>query len=105
MLDRGVSDKKNYKSGNRLYKVIKRIIDLIICLMLFPLFVTISCILLFLNIFFNKGKIYFIQKRMGMHCKPFYAIKFRSMKSVDQIIRKYSDPLENRRTSSDIKRD
>ena len=44
--------------------------------------------------FFNKGKLYYVQKRMGKNCKPFYAIKFRTMKSVQNISRKYFDPLE-----------
>ena len=76
------------------FKFTKRIIDIFTCIFLIPLLVLITCMLLFLNFFFNKGKIFFLQKRMGKNCIPFYAIKFRTMKSVDAISRNYSDPIE-----------
>ena len=77
-----------------IYAVIKRLIDILISIALMPLLLFITGALFFLNAFFNNGKIYFIQKRMGKNCEPFFAIKFRTMKSTDIIKRKYSDPLE-----------
>lgn len=79
---------------NRSYWVSKRIFDLIISLMLLPLFVLMTLIIVFLNFFLNNGSVYFIQKRMGKNCEPFYAIKFRTMKKIDKIRRKFNDPLE-----------
>jgi lipopolysaccharide/colanic/teichoic acid biosynthesis glycosyltransferase len=76
------------------YKITKRLFDILICIVLFPFFLLVTFLLLFLNIFLNKGKIYFIQKRMGMNCKPFYTIKFRTMRDIKKIQRKYYDPLE-----------
>ena len=82
---------------NHSFWISKRIIDIIICVLLIPLFVFLSFFLLFLNLFYNKGSIYYFQKRMGRNCKPFYAMKFRTMKEVELIERKYSDPLETDR--------
>jgi lipopolysaccharide/colanic/teichoic acid biosynthesis glycosyltransferase len=80
--------------NNHSFWIFKRIFDLITCLFLLPFVIILTCILFFLNMFFNKGKIYFLQKRMGKDCKPFYAIKFRTMKNTTLIARRYSDPLE-----------
>ena len=77
--------------------IFKRASDVSISLLLLPLFILISIILLFLNIFYNKGTVYFIQKRMGKDCKAFNAIKFRSMTRIDSVSRKYYEPLEENR--------
>lgn len=72
----------------------KRIFDIFVCVLLLPLlFFTIVCLLI-LNFFYNKGPIFFIQKRMGIHCKPFNTIKFRTMRNIETINRQYFDPLE-----------
>ena len=86
--------KTSMVSKHRTFWVYKRTFDIGISLLLLPFLIFFSIILFLLNIFFNKGTIYFVQKRMGKDCKPFYAIKFRSMTKVDLVIRKYSDPLE-----------
>jgi len=83
-----------YSNGIYIYGVFKRLIDILISIALMPFLLFITFALFFLNVFFNKGKIFFIQKRMGKNCKPFFALKFRTMKSTDIIKRKYSDPLE-----------
>jgi lipopolysaccharide/colanic/teichoic acid biosynthesis glycosyltransferase len=76
------------------FRVIKRFFDLVISIILLPVLILISIFIFILNMFFNTGKTFYIQKRMGKDCKPFYAIKFRTMNSTNRIIRKYSDPLE-----------
>lgn len=57
----------------------KRLIDIIISLagliVAFPILL-LSAILLFFN---NKGNAFFIQKRPGLHGKPFNIIKFKTM--------------------------
>ena len=80
--------------GNKLFWINKRIFDIILSLLLLPLFFTIGIFLLFFNLFFNQGKLFFIQKRMGKNCEFFFAIKFRSMTSVKEITRKYDEPIE-----------
>jgi lipopolysaccharide/colanic/teichoic acid biosynthesis glycosyltransferase len=72
----------------------KRLFDLILSISLLPLLFVTTLTLVFLNIFYNKGPVFFIQKRMGKDCKPFYAIKFRTMRRSKKISRKYYDPIE-----------
>jgi lipopolysaccharide/colanic/teichoic acid biosynthesis glycosyltransferase len=83
--------------GNKLFWINKRIFDILLCLLLLPLLFIIGINLLFLNLFFNQGRLFFIQKRMGKNCKFFFAIKFRTMTNVKEITRKYDDPIETNR--------
>jgi lipopolysaccharide/colanic/teichoic acid biosynthesis glycosyltransferase len=89
--------KIKHKAGNKLFWLNKRIFDIIVSILLFPVFLITFCILLVLNFYFNPGKIFFIQKRMGKNCRLFYAIKFRTMSPTDKITRKFNDPLEKNR--------
>ena len=86
-----------YLYGNKLFWINKRIFDIILSLLLLPLFFTIGICLIVLNLFFNQGKLFFIQKRMGKNCDFFFAIKFRTMTHIDEITRKYDDPIETNR--------
>ena len=81
-------------SGGALFWGSKRLLDIIISLILLPAMILLTMIIYFLNILFNKGPLFFIQKRMGKNCKPFNAIKFRTMTVSDTINRQYTDPLE-----------
>ena len=83
--------------GNKLFWINKRIFDILLCLLLLPLLFTIGINLLVLNLFFNQGRLFFIQKRMGKNCHYFFAIKFRTMTNVKEITRKYDDPIETNR--------
>ncbi|MDB9877758.1 sugar transferase [Amylibacter sp.] len=86
--------------GNKLFWVNKRIFDIILSLLLLPVLFTIGIILIVFNPFFNRGRLLFIQKRMGKDCGFFFAIKFRSMTHVNEITRKYDDPIETNRITS-----
>ena len=83
--------------GNKLFWINKRIFDIVLSLLLLPLFFTIVICLLVFNLFFNQGKLFFIQKRMGKNCEVFVAIKFRTMAHVKEITRKCDDPIETNR--------
>jgi lipopolysaccharide/colanic/teichoic acid biosynthesis glycosyltransferase len=83
--------------GNKLFWINKRIFDIILSLLLLPLLFTIGIILLVLNLFFNKGRLVFIQKRMGKNCEFFFVIKFRTMTNIEKITRKYDEPIETNR--------
>ena len=72
----------------------KRIFDFFVSLLLLPLLFIIGIFILILNKFFNPGELLFIQERMGKNCESFYAIKFRTMTSIEKITRKYNDPIE-----------
>ena len=86
--------------GNRLFWINKRIFDIILSLSLLPLLFIIGIIILVFNLFFNPGKLFFIQKRMGKNCEFFFVIKFRTMTHVQEITRKYDDPIETNRITS-----
>ena len=90
-------ENSHYLYGNKLFWTNKRIFDIILCLLLLPLLFLFTIILLVFNQFFNKGTLFFIQKRMGKGCSVFFAIKFRTMSHVEEITRKYDDPIETNR--------
>ena len=79
---------------NKLFWVNKRTFDVLISLMLLPFLFMIGIILVVLNYFFNPGKLLFTQERMGINCKVIIVIKFRSMLHVEEITRKYDEPIE-----------
>jgi lipopolysaccharide/colanic/teichoic acid biosynthesis glycosyltransferase len=83
--------------GNKLFWINKRIFDIILCLLLLPLLLIVAVILLVFNLFFNPGRLFFIQKRMGKNCEFFFTIKFRTMTHIKEITRKYNDPVETNR--------
>ena len=81
-------------SGSNFFWFSKRLFDVAFSITLLPILISSTIIIFFLNLMFNRGPIFYIQERMGKNCKPFYAIKFRTMIKVDVINRNYSDPLE-----------
>mgnify|MGYP000929576115 CR=1 FL=1 len=83
--------------NKKLFWLNKRIFDVCISILLMPVLISIYLVLLPLNTFLNKGKIFYTQKRMGKDCNPFYAIKFRTMSPIDKINRKFNDPIEYNR--------
>ena len=87
----------NRTFGNKMFWFNKRLFDIFICVLLIPLLFIISIIILFFNLFFNPGSLFFIQERMGKNCCVFFAIKFRTMVPVKEITRKYDDPIEEDR--------
>ena len=82
---------------NKFFLINKRIFDIIVSLLLLPLLFIVGITLLVFNLFFNPGKLFFIQKRMGKNCNIFNVIKFRTMTTVDEITRKYDEPIETNR--------
>ena len=74
----------NHPYANKLFWINKRIFDIILSLLLLPMLFTIGIILLVFNLFFNQGRLLFIQKRMGKNCEVFFAIKFRTMTHVSK---------------------
>ena len=84
----------NHSYGNKLFWINKRGFDIIICLLLLPVLFASAIILIVFNQFFNPGKLFFLQKRMGKNCKFFFVIKFRTMTYIEEVTRKYNDPIE-----------
>jgi lipopolysaccharide/colanic/teichoic acid biosynthesis glycosyltransferase len=86
--------------GNKMFWINKRLFDIFVCLLLIPFLFIFSIIILFLNCFFNRGSLFFIQERMGKNCSVFSAVKFRTMVPVKEITRKCDDPIEENRITS-----
>ena len=90
----------NRTFGNKMFWINKRLFDIFICVLLLPLLFIALIIILFINYFFNPGNLFFIQDRMGKNCCVFSAVKFRTMVPVEEITRKYDDPIEMDRITS-----
>ena len=86
-----------YLNGNKLFWINKRIFDVLMSILLLPLLFLITLVLIIFNNFFNPGKLFFVQERMGKNCEIFIAIKFRTMTSIKEITRKYNEPIETNR--------
>jgi len=86
-----------HTNGNKLFWGSKRLFDVIVSLLLLPLLLILSIIIFFLNPFYNIGNLIFVQERMGKNCEAFFAFKFRTMSSTDEITRKYDEPIEEER--------
>jgi lipopolysaccharide/colanic/teichoic acid biosynthesis glycosyltransferase len=80
--------------GSKLFWGGKRALDISFSLFLAPFVFAIAVCLICLNPIFNRGPLFFRQRRMGRHCRPFTALKFRSMRSVTTVERGPDDPLE-----------
>ena len=64
------------------FSTFKRMFDIFFSIILLPFFFTILILLFFLNPLFNKGSVFFIQKRMGKDCIGFNTIKFRTLEDI-----------------------
>lgn len=97
--DQGSITRSPRRSGLRraAFPYVKRGFDLLVSIALLPALALCALVLLALNPFFNPGKLFFVQVRMGQNCQPFRAIKFRSMREAATITRRADDPLETDR--------
>ncbi|MEJ6403689.1 sugar transferase [Yoonia sp. 2307UL14-13] len=77
--------------------LIKRGFDIFVTAVLMPILVAVILFLLVLNPIFNRGNLLFWQRRMGQHCKPFWAVKFRTMRAANGPGRGAFDRLEHDR--------
>ena len=72
---------KEYRDSSLIYRVIKRIVDVICSLLGIIILSPILSIVSILIKLESKGPIIFKQVRAGKNSKPFYIYKFRSMKT------------------------
>ncbi|PRY81504.1 lipopolysaccharide/colanic/teichoic acid biosynthesis glycosyltransferase [Marivita geojedonensis] len=79
------------------FKAFKRLFDLFVSLMLLPLLAASALAILALNPLLNRGPLLFRQQRMGRHCQPFVAYKFRTLLPCTLSHRDVNDPLEHHR--------
>ncbi|WP_254694832.1 sugar transferase [Antarctobacter heliothermus] len=78
-------------------RISKRGFDIVMSVLLLPFLIIFALALLLLNPFYNKGSLFFVQRRMGRNCRSFRAIKFRTMRAVPKISRGADSPLETDR--------
>jgi lipopolysaccharide/colanic/teichoic acid biosynthesis glycosyltransferase len=79
------------------YLGLKRGFDIFVALLALPAVILLGIALLILNPFWNRGPLMFTQTRMGWRCRPFKALKFRTMTTASEISRGPNDPLETER--------
>lgn len=79
------------------FRIAKRGFDIAVATAALPLIAVTAVILLVLNPIWNAGPLFFLQTRMGRDCKPFRAVKFRTMRPIREIKRGPDDPLEEDR--------
>jgi lipopolysaccharide/colanic/teichoic acid biosynthesis glycosyltransferase len=82
------------------FRIAKRAFDIVIAIMALPLILLTALVLLAVNPVWNAGPLFFLQTRMGRNCRPFRAMKFRTMRPAHQIMRGPDDPLEAERITS-----
>ncbi len=78
----------------------KRVFDICMSILLLPALAMVALVILGLNPFYNRGGLFFVQPRMGRDCKPFNAIKFRTMRAETQVTRGADSPLETDRITT-----
>ena len=64
-----------------MYQKIKRIADSFLSALGLILLSPLSCVLIIWNKLDSRGPVLFKQKRIGLHKKPFYILKFRTMRT------------------------
>lgn len=75
----------------------KRVFDVATSLAALPVIGIATVVLLIVNPIWNPGPLFFVQTRMGRDCRPFRAVKFRTMRPAGKIRRGPDDPLEAER--------
>lgn len=76
------------------FLIAKRCFDIVTSILLLPVLGLLCLAFTALNPLLNRGPLFFAQERMGRNCKPFTAMKFRTMAPAKQIARSAEQPLE-----------
>lgn len=92
-----ISDEPAKKTARATPVAGKRLFDVCVALVLLPVLVGFAVALVVLNPFVNAGPLFFVQERMGRGCRPFHALKFRTMSVVNASSRGAFDPVEAER--------
>ncbi len=91
------SSKRNWAQSKKTFLASKRVFDVVLCLLALPMFLVICGLLIVLNPIWNKGPLFFSQRRTGKDGEEFVMFKFRSMTAVESVKRGPDDPLEQHR--------
>jgi len=77
-----------------IFRTTKRSFDIVVAIAALPLILLTALVLMVINPIWNAGPLFFLQTRMGQSCRPFRAVKFRTMHPAHEIMRGPDDPLE-----------
>jgi lipopolysaccharide/colanic/teichoic acid biosynthesis glycosyltransferase len=83
--------------GDWLFWGAKRAFDLGLSIAALPIVAVVGLAILVLNPFWNPGRLFYTQQRMGRDQKPFTIFKFRTMRAAAMIDRGADDPVESER--------
>ena len=75
----------------------KRGCDVAVAILALPVVMIVALGLFLANPLWNPGPVLFRQTRMGRHCRPFTAFKFRTMRECRSATRGPHDPVEHER--------
>lgn len=64
---------------NKFYLIINRFLDIFVSILGILLLLSIVPLVFLINLFFNKGSLFYVQQRVGKFSKPFKIIKLRTM--------------------------
>ncbi|MDT8343308.1 MAG: sugar transferase, partial [Thermohalobaculum sp.] len=78
----------------------KRLVDIVCGILGLAVIAIAGAVLWAANPIWNPGPLFFCQTRMGKDCKPFTAIKFRTMREAHGPTRGPDDPLEHDRITA-----
>jgi len=76
--------KKGATTLSRPFLVFKRLLDIITSIFILPMLAFVCIVALILNPFFNPGRLFYTQKRIGLHNKPFILYKLRTMQGANE---------------------
>ena len=94
---------KNLKNYNGIYqKVIKRIIDIVLCIIALPFFLVLAIPISIAIKIEDGGPVFYSSKRLGIGFKEFGMLKFRSMKVDAPDIRNEDGSTFNSRTDERV---
>ncbi len=93
----GLPEEQEFCGQGQTRHIAKTCSDRVTALLLLCLLVPIALILTLLNPLMNRGPLWFVQRRMGYRCQPFWAIKFRTMTTGAGAERGAFDALEHDR--------
>lgn len=98
-LSQGVTGFRSRRSVGRptYFDIFKALFDILGALVLVAGSSVVAVCLLVLNPWLNPGPLFYVQTRMGRDCKPFRAIKFRTMLPAADVSRGAFDLLEEDR--------
>lgn len=86
------------RQARRAFDVSKRVFDVVVSIAVLPIFFGLCAVLTVINPVWNKGSLFYTQRRVGMEGRVFTMIKFRTMES-SQRARRVSETLDAKRVT------